>query len=222
MSAKTIRSYEDSVHYQGRLWMLGAAIIMIAFPLAVCVYYNAWPPLAGLLKGFLGIAPLFWTVGIIEIFTYVPMMGAAGSYLGFVTGNLANLKVPCTLNAMQRTGVKPGTQEGEIISTLSIAISSLVNTVIIIIGVILIVPLTPILQNEVLAPAFDSILPALFGALAVVFVAKNWKIAVAPLVIMAALFIAVPALSRAVGVLVPIGALIAIAAARVLYKTNKL
>jgi len=46
--------------------------------------------------------------------------------------------------------------------------------------VILLSQLQPILESELLAPAFDNILPALFGALAVVFISKNWKIAMAP------------------------------------------
>ncbi|MFR4009250.1 MAG: hypothetical protein ACLT0Y_08275 [Christensenellales bacterium] len=59
-------------------------------------------------------APIFWTVGTIEVFTYAPMLGAGGSYLGFVTGNLTNLKVPCALNAMRSAGVEPGSEEGEV------------------------------------------------------------------------------------------------------------
>lgn len=215
---RAVRSYEDSVHFTGRIWIITAAALMILFPSAVCMYFNAWPPIQGVLKGLLGVVPIFWTVGIIEVFTYTPMLGAAGTYLGFVTGNLTNLKVPCALNAMSNAGVKSGTEEAEIISGISIAVSSLVTTVIIIFGVILIVPLTPVLNNPVLAPAFDNILPALFGGLAVVYVSKNWKIAIVPLIIMVVLFICVPSLAGSVGVLVPVGALIAILTARILYK----
>ena len=83
-------------------------------------------------------------------------------------------------------------------------------------------PLTPILDSPALKPAFDNILPALFGGLAVVYVSKNWKIAVAPLVFMVLLFLLVPSLAGSVGVLVPVGALIAIGMARVLYNKGKL
>ena len=219
---KTIRSYEDSVHFTGRVWMLGMLLLLLAFPLVVCLYYGVTPPIEGIIKGFLSVGPIFWTVGLIEVFTYVPMMGAGGSYLGFVTGNLTNLKVPCSLSAMERAGVKPGTEEGEVISTISIAVSSIVTTVIIIIGVICIVPLTPVLQSPTLAPAFDNILPALFGGLAVVYISKNWKIATAPIIFMVVLFICVPSLASSVGVLVPVGALIAIGVARILYQKGLL
>jgi hypothetical protein len=174
------------------------------------------------LKGFLSVAPIFWTVGAIEVFTYVPMLGTGGSYVGFVTGNLANLKVPCALNSMDRAGVEPGTEEGEVISTLAIATSSIVTTLIIALGVVLLSQIAPILESPVLQPAFENILPALFGALGVVFVSKDWKIAIVPLVVMVTLFLLVPSLAGAVGLLVPVGALIAIGVARILYKKNLL
>ena len=215
-------SYRDSVHKMGHVWILSAVAMLLAVPAAICIYYNAWPPVTGILKGLLSIVPIFWTVGVIEVFTYVPMLGTGGSYLGFVTGNLANLKVPCALNSMDRAGVQPGTEEGEVVSTIAIATSSIVTTLIIAIGVLLLSQIAPILESPALKPAFENILPALFGALGVVFVSKDWKIAIAPLVVMVTLFILVPSLSGAVGLMVPVGALIAIGVARILYNKNLL
>lgn len=215
-------SYRDSVHKMGRVWILSALAMLLAVPAAICIYYNAWPPVTGILKGLLSIVPIFWTVGVIEVFTYVPMLGTGGSYLGFVTGNLANLKVPCALNSMDRAGVQPGTEEGEVVSTIAIATSSIVTTLIIALGVLLLSQIAPVLESPALQPAFENILPALFGALGVVFVSKDWKIAIAPLLVMITLFLLVPSLAGAVGILVPVGALIAIGVARILYKKNLL
>lgn len=215
-------SYEDRTHLFGRIWILTALVLIFSFPIAACIYYDAWPGFTPVLKGLLGVAPIFWTVGLIEVLTFVPMLGTAGSYLAFVTGNLTNLKVPAALTAMENMNVKPGTEEGEVVSTIAIATSSIVTTVIIAIGVALLVPLTPILNSPVLKPAFDNILPSLFGGLAVVYVSKNWKISIAPLVFMVLLFLIAPSLSSSVGVLVPVGALIAIGGARILYKKGKL
>lgn len=218
MKEKKIRSYEDGVHFYGRIWMLSAFVVLMGVPAAICLYYNVWPPAGPVFKGLLGVVPIFWTVGIIEVFTYVPMLGAGGSYLAFVTGNLTTLKVPCALNAMEIANVKSGTEEGDVISTIAVAVSSIVTTVIIALGVLLLSQLRPFLESPVLQPAFDNILPALFGPLAVVFVAKDWKIAIVPLIFMLALFILVPSLAGSVGVLVPVGALIAIGVARIFYK----
>ena len=214
--------YRESTHRFGRFWVLTAIVLLILVPVAIGLYYRILPDFNGLWRGLLGVVPIFWTVGAIEVFTFTPMLGAGGTYLAFITGNLTNLKVPCVLNALQAAGAKQGTEEAEVLSTIAVAVSSVVTMVIIALGVLLIAQIQPLIESETLQPAFDNILPALFGGLGVVFISKNWKIAVAPLVFMVALFLAVPSLAGSVGILVPVGALIAIGVARILYRKNLL
>ena len=216
-------SYIDSVHRDGTIWNLAVMALLIAFPIAVAVIFRAAPDFGALVVGLISTAPMYWAVGVIETITFVPMLGAGGSYLSFVTGNISNLKLPCAINALEQNEVSASSEEGEIISTIAIATSSIVTTIIIIIGVILIVPLTPILSAPVLEPAFAQMLPALFGGLGVAFVSKNWKIAVAPVVLMLILFIFVPALNAGtVGIMVPVSVLFTIGASRILYKKGVL
>ena len=216
-------SYMDSVHRDGRIWNLSVMVLLIAFPIAVAIFFGVSPDWAALGAGVLMTAPLYWVVGVIETITFVPMLGAGGSYLSFVTGNISNLKLPCALNALEQNGVSANSEEGEVISTIAIATSSIITTIIILIGVICIVPLTPILEAPVLEPAFAQILPALFGGLGVAFVSKNWKIAVAPIALMLVLFIFIPALNEGtVGIMVPVSALFTIATARIMYKKGVL
>ena len=80
-------------------------------------------------------------------------------------------------------------------------------------------PLTPLLSSEALKPAFDQMLPALFGALGVVFVSKNAKLAAGPVILMLIAFIFVPALNAGtVGIMVPVGVVFTLVYARILYK----
>lgn len=213
-----MNEYMKKTDLYGKIWIWTAVVVVLTVPVAICLYYDAWPSAAAVLKGLLGVAPIYWTVGVIEVITYTPMLGTGGTYLAFVTGNLTSIKAPSALNAMENAEVKPGTEEGEIISTMAIATSSIVTTLVIVVGVIGLSALTPILSSPTLAPAFDNILPALFGGLAVVYVSKNWKIAVAPLIFMVVLFLALPSLAGSVGVLVPVGVLVALAAARIMYR----
>ena len=216
-------SYIDSVHRDGTIWNLAVMALLIAFPIAVAVIFRAAPDFGALVVGLISTAPMYWAVGVIETITFVPMLGAGGSYLSFVTGNISNLKLPCAINALEQNEVSASSEEGEIISTIAIATSSIVTTIIIIIGVVCIVPLTPILDAPVLEPAFAQMLPALFGGLGVAFVSKNWKIAVAPVVLMLILFIFVPALNAGtVGIMVPVSVLFTIGASRILYKKGVL
>ena len=165
------------------------------------------PDLGAVAKGFISVG-LVWTVSsIVEFLVYTPMLGAGGGYLAFITGNLINMKIPCAMNAREIAGTKAGTPENEIISTLSIASSSLVTIVVLALGVLMLVPLQPILQSSTLAPAFDNVVPALFGAMAYQYYRKDLKLALAPLVLMSALFIFMPALASQTSLMIiPSGA----------------
>ena len=214
-------TYMDSVHRDGRIWNLSVMVILIAFPIAVAMIFDAAPDWKGFLMGLVSTAPMYWADAVVETFTFVPMLGAGGSYLSFVTGNISNLKLPVALNALEQAGVNVASEEGEVVSTIAIAVSSIVTTLIIVLGVLLITPLTPVLNAPVLAPAFAQILPALFGGLGVVFISKNFRIAIAPVCLMLVLFITIPALNAGtVGIMVPVSVLFTLAVSRILYKKN--
>ncbi len=211
-----VAEYTRTTHRAGRIWMIAALAGMLMVPLGISIYFNAWPNAADLIGGWLPLIAIYGPIAVIEVLTYSPMLGAGGTYLGFVSGQLSNIKVPCALSAMEAAHVKPATPEGEVISTLAVASSALATNLLVALGVLLLVPLTPILQSPALKPAFDNLLPALFGGLGVVYIAKNWKVAVAPIVLMIIIFIIAP--SAPVGVLIPLGAVFSIGVARFLYK----
>ena len=224
MKKKKNLSYMDTVHRDGTIWNLSMMLLLILFPVLVYVLFkDAMPDWKGVALGLLATAPMYWAVGVVEVITFIPMLGAGGSYLSFVTGNISNLKLPCAINALENAGADPKSEEGEIISTIAIAVSSIVTTIIVALGVVLIIPLEPILSTPALTPAFDQMLPALFGALGVALVSKNWKIAIAPILLMLVLFVFVPALDAGmVGIMVPVGVVFTIVASRIMYKKNML
>lgn len=219
-------TYLDSVHRDGRVWGFTILVLILLFPTLLCLIFGVLPEWSALFKALLAVLPMYWAVGLIEVFTYVPMLGAGGAYLSFVTGNISNLKLPVAIDAMEKADVKASSEEGEIISTISIAVSSIVTTFIIIIGVILLLVITPIgdaLASPVLEPAFEQMLPALFGGLAVVFISKNAKLSIAPIILMLGLFIFVPALNEGtVGIMVPVGVIFTVIVARIMYKKGML
>jgi len=195
--------------------MSAALLIILMVPVAISIKFQVWPGLSQLLGGLLPILMIYLPIGIIEVITFSPMLGSGSTYLAFTTGNITNLKVPCALNALQIADIEPGSRDGEIITTIAVATSSLVTNVILVVGVVLFVQLSPILASPVLQPAFKNIMPALFGALGYMYISKNWRLAVVPLTLMIAIFFVAPA--APVGILIPISALSAIAAARFLY-----
>ena len=195
--------------------------MLIGAPFLIGRYLGAYPNLSAAAKGFVSVGIVWLISSIAEFLIYTPMLGSGGGYLAFITGNLINMKIPCAVNARDMVGAKTGTRENEIISTLSIATSSLVTIVVLAIGVALLTPLQPVLQSPVLQPAFDNVVPALFGAMAYKYYRKNIKVAIVPLVVMSVLFIFVPALVSSTSfMIIPSGA-IAIGFALLLYKKSK-
>lgn len=218
---KTWEDYSKKTHILGRLLSLITLVLLLGAPFFIGKYLGAFPDMKAVGKGFLSVGIVWLVSSVAEFLIYTPMLGSGGGYLAFITGNLINMKIPCAMNARDMVGAEAGTIENEIISTISIATSSLVTIAVLALGVLLMVPLQPILQSPVLQPAFENVVPALFGAMAYKYYRKNMKIAVFPLVIMSALFIFVPGLIGSTSfMIVPSGA-IAIGAAFLFYRKNK-
>ena len=209
MQDKTVLdSYNQKTHVIGRIASAITLIMLVGAPFLIGSILGAMPDLGAAAKGFLSVG-LIWTISsVVEFLVYTPMLGAGGGYLAFITGNLINMKIPCAMNAREIAGTQSGTTENEIISTLSIAASSLTTIIVLALGVLLLVPLQPILQSETLQPAFANVVPALFGAMAYQYFRKNIKLACVPLVIMTLLFVFVPSLISSTSMMIiPSGAI---------------
>ena len=212
------QAYNARTHVLGRVISVITLVLLVGAPFVIGIYLGAMPDLGAVSRGFFSVGLVWMVSSIAEFLIYTPMLGAGGGYLAFITGNLINMKIPCAVNARDIVGAKTGTAENEIISTLSIATSSLVTILVLAFGVLLLVPLQPILQSEALQPAFSNVVPALFGAMAYKYFRKNMKIALAPLIVMSVLFILVPALTGSTSfMIIPSGAL-AIGIAYFFYK----
>lgn len=200
--------YNNRTHVYGRVFSIISLFLLLAVPFVMGAYLQAMPDIPAFLRTFLAIGIVYLVSAIAEYLIYTPMLGAGGSYLAFITGNLINMKLPCAFNARDIVGAKTGTPENEIISTLSIATSSLVTILVLAVGVALLLPLQPLLQSEALQPAFENVVPALFGAMAYKYYRGNMKIAAFPLIAMTLLFLLVPSLTGSTSfMIIPSGAI---------------
>ena len=212
------QKYLQSTHRLGRVVSVLTLILLLGAPFVIGAVLGAMPDMQAAARGFLSVG-LVWTVSsVVEFLVYTPMLGAGGSYLAFITGNLINMKIPCAVNAKELVGAKTGTAENEVISTLSIAASSLVTILVLAVGVLLMIPLQPVLQSPALQPAFANVVPALFGAMAYKYFRKSPLLALVPLTVMTVLFTLVPSLTSSTSfMIIPSGAL-AIALAYIKYR----
>lgn len=213
-----LEKYNERTHFFGRVGLLIGIAMLVCAPFAFGLTLNAMPNLPAFAKGLAQIAIVYIPSCIVEFLIYTPMLGAGGSYLAFITGNLINMKIPCALNARDIVGTQAGTPENEIVSTLSIATSSLVTTIVIALGVLLIAPLRPVLESPVLQPAFNNVVPALFGAMAFQYFRKGKKLVAIPLVFMTLLFVCIPSLISSVGFLMLLSGAITIGHSFLLFR----
>ena len=216
------QDFNNSMHRLGRVTLIVMTALLLAVPFLYGSINSVSPNLGGFLSGLAKVGLIYYPVAIVEFLVYTPMLGVGGSYLSFMTGNVTNMRIPCVMNAKDIAGTEAGTPEHEIISTIAVATSAITTTVVIVIGVICMVPLQPVLQSEVLLPAFNNVVPALFGALGLKYFAKRPQIAIIPLVLVSLLCIFVPSMINQSSLLmIPCGAL-ALGIGYVLFKKGKL
>ena len=214
--------YEKSLHRDGRIMNAIGIALLFSIPFIFSLILGARIEWKGYLSGVLRLSASYLPICVVEFLIYVPILGAGASYLSFITGNIINMKLPCAYNSREIAGTEAGTPEDGIITTLSVAASSLVTLLVIFLGVLLLIPLTPILQNPTLKPAFDNLLPALFGALAVQYFTKSWKITAVPLLLMTVLCIIIPSLVKQTTIMMIVVGAMAIGIAFLLYKKGML
>ena len=218
---QALERYMKNTHRLGRAVSMVTLVLLLGAPFMIGALLGAMPDLGAVARGFVSVG-LVWTVSsVVEFLVYTPMLGAGGSYLAFITGNLINMKIPCAMNAKDIVGTKSGTRENEIISTLSIATSSLVTILVLAAGVLLLTPLRPVLQSPRLAPVFANVVPALFGAMGYKYYRQNLRLAAVPLVIMSILFILAPGLTSSTSLMIIPSGAIAIGLAWLIYRKHQ-
>lgn len=217
---KKQKSYYDRVHSWGRISSISALFVLLMFPVAITLYLGVVPDktfLSFVFNGLLKVAPLYWALAVVEVIFYTPMLGAGGTYLSFVTGNIVNLKLPCAISAMENAKVKATSEEGDVISTIAIATSAIVTTVVLAVGIIAFAPFLDSFTNSpLLMPAFKQVIPALFGALGAGYFVKHWKLSFAPILFMLAILVFVPGIGAST-LLIP-GIIASVVFAFIMYK----
>ena len=157
--------FQKWAHSWGRLGTVIALIYMIALPFIVLSYFDCMPALGDVFNvGTLSILLIYIPVGFSEAISYTPILGAS-SYLTFITGNIMNLKLPCAVNAMKLTKKEPNTPEGEAISSVAVAVCSIMTIIILALAALLSSWVSGVFELPAVKTASNYLIPALFGSL---------------------------------------------------------
>ncbi len=161
----TLDPFQNWCHRWGRIGTIIALVYMVALPFIFLSVCGCMPTMAQVLNpAFLGILAIYIPVGFSEALSYTPLMGTS-SYLGFITGNIMNLKMPCAVNALKITGKQANTPEGDVVSSIAVAASSIMTVGILTLAALLISFITPIFELPAVKTMSDYLLPALFGSM---------------------------------------------------------
>lgn len=114
---------------------------------------------------------------IVQPVSYFPSLGVAATYVVWVCGNVADIRLPAAGMARKAAGVEDGTPQGDIISTIGITSSVYVSVAMISIFSVIGTKVIPMLPDSVTA-SFTYILPAVFAAVYVDLAMKNIKLGI--------------------------------------------
>lgn len=161
----TLDPFQSWAHRWGRIGTLIALAYMISLPFIVLTYFDCVPALGSVFNvATFGILAIYIPVGISEALSYTPLMGAS-SYLGFITGNIMNLKLPCAVNALKIAGKEANTPEGDVVASIGVAASSIMTVVILTIAALLVNLISPVFELPAVQTMSSYLLPALFGSM---------------------------------------------------------
>lgn len=217
MKKQNTDSYLQSTHRLGRLSSIIAIVIMIGIPAIMCTVYDMWPAPRDFLLFAGGLLVLYIPTGVAESITYAPILGSS-VYISAITGNVSNIKLPCALNALDLAGEEQNTEQGDVICTIAIAVSAIVTSVVVVAGVLLMVPLQPILTSYTVQTATSYMLPALYGCMLVrLFVSDpkggkikgKWKMLLPAMLVILAILVFVAEINRGIAIIICIPVLIA-------------
>lgn len=169
-------TYIPSIVKWGKITMLLGIITCFLPAIVMSVIYGYMPPWSAILAGTISQMSVSGAFYVVEPISYFPILGIPGTYLTFLSGNTSNMRVPCSSVAQEAAGVELGTEKGSVISTIGIAVSIIVNIVILTLGAVggnVIIGMLPAGMKE----ALNFLLPALYGAVFGQFAISRPKLA---------------------------------------------
>ena len=162
----TMDPFQEWCHKWGRLGTVLALVYMIIMPIVVLTVHDSMPQIGQVLNiGTLGMLAIYIPVGISEALSYTPIMGSS-AYLGFITGNIMNMKLPVAVNAIKISGKQQNTAEGDAVASIGIAVCSIMTIAIITLAALLGNLIAPIFELQAIKTASGYLVPALFGSMA--------------------------------------------------------
>lgn len=174
--------YTNDITKIGRFTML-LGIVVAILPAAVMTWgFGFNPGFAAILSGAISQISVSGAFYFSEPISYFPIVGRAGLYMGFLSGNLVNARIPAAVAALEGSEYESGTNEGAIMGTIGIGVSIWVGIIFLLIAVLAGQTALAALP-ESFTRMLSLIVPALFGGVFAQFAVKSPKSGIFALVV---------------------------------------
>lgn len=160
--------FKSKVHFWGRLTIAIAFFVSLSIPFYLTFIAGYQVEGSVLVKGLIFVASFVGIIWVVEPISYFPILGASGSYMSFLSGNIGNMRMPVVGAIQNALNLKSGTRKSEVATIYGLAASNLCNLAILLVVVIGGATLISYLPPAILK-AFAYAVPGIIGAMIVTF-----------------------------------------------------
>lgn len=165
------------IHRWGRTTMV-IALSLSFLPIVYMYFVKGWQAdVASYISVFIAIGSFGIGMWLTEPMSYFPVLGSAGTYMGYFAGNVGNMRAPVAISVQSALDTDVTTAKGNIATIVGIAMSVYFNLAILLFIVLMGQQLLAVFPPTIVS-AFQYILPAMYGSLIVMRFRKNTKQAI--------------------------------------------
>ncbi len=167
-------NYINDITKIGRSTMLLGIVVSLLPPMIMTFVFGFNPGIGAIIAGAISQMSVSGAFYFSEPISYYPIVGRAGLYMGFLSGNLVNMRIPAAISAVESSGYETGTDEGAIMGTIGIGVSIWVGIFFLMLSVLAGQTLLSKLPESFMT-VLSLIIPALFGGVFAQFAVKSPK-----------------------------------------------
>lgn len=156
--------FMPSVHKIGRITM-AIAFILAFLPIGYFLLVKGYTlPTSSYINTVVAISSIGIGMWLTEPMAYWPVLGSAGTYIAYLSGNVGGMRFPVAMNIQASLHADINTPRGQVATIVGIVASVFSNLMILFVIVLAGSWLITVLPDSVIA-AFAYVMPGLFGSM---------------------------------------------------------
>jgi hypothetical protein len=198
-------------------------VIVIVFMFGPLIYlklaYGVFPQWGVALTAWGTIAAAFGVYYFVEPLSYYPILGITGTYMAFTAGSISDIRMPASSIAQEAAGVKFGSPEGSVVSTIGVAGSLFTSLTVVFLTALVGTKIIGFLPDAIVVGLKSYTVPAIFGASYVLFCRFSPKLSFL-VVLTTILYLLVAGINY--GLFMVVAVVLSVLIARLMYKKGLL